>query len=355
MAYTGRNILPDLPTPGNAGVYIATPPADPKLTDTSKKTSTKKKTTKKTPTKKVSSKSSKSSSSSSSSSSAAKKSADGAQVDALKRLLDGGFRSQMDERISNIDKAQREGDALLMSGYNTRLSSLQDLRKDNEMAEGQSSFANLTNRVREAGDVLAQAATQGAGETDQLQAQLIAARNWAANQAEVNRAYHDSRSSNNASIIDLNADTRSARFNLAQQGIGDREQAWATYSNQMTETATQLANILANPYSDRYSADGAKDQLKRMTDTASTVWKSPGVNDDIENWQGVTPARQELLNNSRIMGTTQDTAAKRPEGSTLRDPATDALIKGNPVDPDAGLWDPTKQDGSTNSSKIPRW
>ena len=124
MAYTGRNIIPDLPTPGNAGVYIATPPADPKLTDTSKKTSTKKKTTKK-----VSSKSSKSSSSSSSSSSAAKKSADGAQVDALKRLLDGGFRSQMDERISNIDKAQREGDALLMSGYNTRLSSLQDLPK----------------------------------------------------------------------------------------------------------------------------------------------------------------------------------------------------------------------------------
>ena len=75
MAYTGRDIIPDLPTPGNAGVYIAMPPADPKLTDTSKKTSTKKKTTKKPPTKKVSSKSSKSSSSSSSSSSAAKKSA----------------------------------------------------------------------------------------------------------------------------------------------------------------------------------------------------------------------------------------------------------------------------------------
>ena len=349
-----RNVIPDMPTPGNAGTYIATPPAPaqwakPKASSAPKKTTAKKSSSKKTTAKKSSS------SSSSSSSSAAKKSADGAQVDALKRLLDGGFRSQMDERIANIDRAQREGDALLMSGYNTRLSSLQDLRKDNEMAEGQSSFANLTNRVREAGDVLAQAATQGAGETDQLQAQLIAARNWAANQAEVNRAYHDSRSSNNASIIDLNADTRSARFNLAQQGIGDREQAWATYSNQMTETATQLANILANPYSDRYSADGAKDQLKRMTDTASTVWKSPGVNDDIENWQGITPARQELLNNSRIMGTTQDTAAKRPEGSTLRDPATDALIKGSPTDPGAGLWDPTKQDGSTNSSKIPRW
>ena len=352
-----RNLIPDMPTPGNAGTYIATPPAPaqwakPKASSAPKKTTTKKSSSKKTTTKKSSSSSS---SRSGGGDGGVKKSADGAQVDALKRLLDGGFRSQMDERISNIDKAQREGDALLMSGYNTRLSSLQDLRKDNEMAEGQSSFANLTNRVREAGDVLAQAATQGAGETDQLQAQLIAARNWAANQAEVNRAYHDSRSSNNASIIDLNADTRSARFNLAQQGIGDREQAWATYSNQMTETATQLANILANPYSDRHDANGAKDQLKRMTDTASTVWKSPGVNDDIENWQGITPARQELLNNSRIMGTTQDTAAKRPEGSTLRDPATDALIKGNPIDPGAGLWDPTKQDGSTNSSKIPRW
>ena len=141
-----RMVIPDMPTPGNAGTYIATPPAPvqwakPKASSAPKKTTTKKSSSKKTTTKKSSSSSS---SRSGGGDSGVKKSADGAQVDALKRLLDGGFRSQMDERIANIDRAQREGDALLMSGYNTRLASLQDLRKDNEMAEGQSSFANLT-------------------------------------------------------------------------------------------------------------------------------------------------------------------------------------------------------------------
>ena len=123
-----RNLIPDMPTPGNTGTYIATPPAPvqwakPKASSAPKKTTAKKSSSKKTTAKKSSS------SSSSGGDGGVKKSADGAQVDALKRLLDGGFRSQMDERIANIDRAQREGDALLMSGYNTRLASLQDLRK----------------------------------------------------------------------------------------------------------------------------------------------------------------------------------------------------------------------------------
>lgn len=248
-----------------------------------------------------------------------KKSSDKAQVAALEKLLSEGFAKARDQRIANIQTAHGKGDQILLEGYDTRLKTLLDLRQDNEIAEGASSWANLGNRAREASDILTEIATQGGGETDQMQANLIAARNWAANQMEVNRAYHDSVGSSNNAITDLNADTRSARYNLANQMLSDTEQAWATYQNQMAETATQLGNIYANPYSDSHKADTAG-MWKRMTDAATDVWKNPGVSEDVTGWKGTFQAKQARLNNARLEGATQPSigSAKRPEGSTLR-------------------------------------
>ena len=58
-----RQLIPDMPTPGNAGTYIATPPGPvnwvkPKASSAPKKTTTKKSSSKKTTTKKSSSSSS---------------------------------------------------------------------------------------------------------------------------------------------------------------------------------------------------------------------------------------------------------------------------------------------------------
>ena len=248
-----------------------------------------------------------------------KKSSDKAQVAALEKLLSEGFAKARDQRIANIQTAHGKGDQILLEGYETRLKTLLDLREDNEIAEGASSWANLGNRAREAGDILTEIATQGGGETDQMQANLIAARNWAANQMEVNRAYYDSVGSSNNAITDLNADTRSARYNLANQMLSDTEQAWATYQNQMADTATQLGNIYSNPYSDSHKADTA-DMWKRMTDSATDVWKNPGVGSDITEWKGTFKEKQARLNNARLEGATPPAigSAKRPEGSTLR-------------------------------------
>ena len=62
---------------------------------------------------------------------------------------------------------------------------------------------------------LAQAALQGAGETDTLRGQFMAVRNWDANQADVNRSYFDTTRSINSSLQDLNSDVRQQRVNLA--------------------------------------------------------------------------------------------------------------------------------------------
>lgn len=247
------------------------------------------------------------------------KAADGAQVSALEALLNSGFKSALDQRLANIRQAREQGDSVLMKGYDLRLGGLLDAREDNEMAEATASFANLTNRAREAGDILVQAASQGAGETDQLATQLISARNWLANQTEVNRSYYDSLTSNNSAITDLNLDTRSARYNLANQSMSDEEQAWATYSNQIQDAATQLGNIYGNPYSDSYKKDGGKAAFTKMQTTASEAWKNPGVSAEILDWRGTAQAKQEQLNNHMLASDWDglDTQGK-PEGSTVK-------------------------------------
>ena len=307
------------PTPMSRNIQLpASAPPKPKTT-TKPKTTSKSKTTSSSKSRTTSSSSRSSSSSSSSSSSGGiKKSSDKAQVDALEELLSKGFKSALDKRLANINTAAKQGDEVLMAGYNARLNVLEQLGLDNEKAEGGASWSNLSNRAREASDILTEIAAQGAGETDQLQAQLIAARNWAANQQEVNRSFYDSQSSNFNALTDLNADTRSARYNLANQSMSDREQAWATYQNQMSDASTQLGNIYSNPYSDSYKTD-SKAAWQRMVDTTKDVWTNPGVSDKVRNWQGTSQPRLQQLNNARLEGALPAVGkARRPEGSTLR-------------------------------------
>ena len=326
---------------------IQLPPSAPKTTSKPKTTSSSKSRTTSSSKSRTTSSSSRSSSSSSSSSSSGgiKKSSDKAQVAALEELLTKGFKSALDKRLANIDTAAKQGDEVLMAGYNARLNVLEQLGLDNEKAEGGASWANLSNRAREASDILTEIATQGAGETDQLQAQLIAARNWAANQQEVNRSFYDSQSSNFNALTDLNADTRSARYNLANQSMSDREQAWATYQNQMSDASTQLGNIYSNPYSDSYKTD-SKAAWQRMVDTTKDVWTNPGVSDEVRNWQGTSQPRLQQLNNARLEGALPAVGkARRPEGSTLRWRQASSSGPGSPDGP-VGISGPGGQTGS---------
>ena len=271
----------------------------------------------------TSSKSSKSSSgsgsgSSSSGSGGIKKSSDKAQVAALDTLLKTGFAKARDQKLANVQKVYQQQDDDIFKSFKDRFGSLEKSALDNDKAEADSSFANVVNRAREAGDLVAQAAAQGLGETDNLRSQLMAIRNFDTNQGDINRSYFDTLRSVNTAQTDLIADTRNARINLASDMLGDYEQIWNNYYNQRADAYTQIGNIRANPYSDSYQAN-AGDYAKMATE-ASTVWKNPGVNQSLLDWtgSGATPVKESALINTRAGAAELTPVIKKPEGSTLR-------------------------------------
>ena len=257
-----------------------------------------------------------SASSSSSASSGVKESSDKPQLTALQGLLKGGFAKAREQKLKNAYTLYAAQDKDLVNGYNSRMAGILKNRDDNEKSEVDASFANLSNRARESTDLLAQAASQGAGETDTLKTQLMAIRNWDANQADVNRSYFDTQRSINSSIADLNADTRTARMNLAVDALGDYDQIWTNYYNQRADAYTQMGNIHANPYSD--SHDPKSTAYAGMAKEASSAWKNPGVNKSLQNWKGSVQEQERKLNNSAYKAADTVNNIKRPEGSTLK-------------------------------------
>ena len=243
-----------------------------------------------------------------------KKTDDKQILKALKKLLDGGFAKARNRNLANIDKMYATQDADLLKGYEARAEQLGLARTDNEKSEADASFANLANRARETQDILAQTAEQGAGESDTAKAQLMALQNWDANQGEVNRSYFDTVRSVNNAVNDLNVDTRTARINLATQMLGDKQQAWANYQNQMVETATQAANLRANPYSNAYKKNSGF--YKQVVSNAEDVWKNPGVNKAITNWEGAAKPEEGTLNNTQLGNVATVKQPKKPAGAS---------------------------------------
>ena len=257
-----------------------------------------------------------SASSSSSASSGVKESSDKPQLTALQGLLKGGFAKAREQKLKNTHTLYAAQDKDLVNGYNSRMTGILKSRDDNEKSEVDASFANLSNRARESTDLLAQAASQGAGETDTLKTQLMAIRNWDANQADVNRSYFDTQRSINSSIADLNADTRTARMNLAVDALGDYDQIWTNYYNQRADAYTQMGNVHANPYSDSHNPKSTA--YAGMAKEASSAWKNPGVNKSLQNWKGSVQEQERKLNNSAYKAADTVNNIKRPEGSTLK-------------------------------------
>lgn len=245
-----------------------------------------------------------------------KESSDKAQLAALKELLDKGFAAAREAKLANAKRVYAKQDAAMVTDYNLRVRGLLDSAADNRKAESDASFDNLRNRARETTDLISQAALQGAGETDTLRSQLMAVRNWDANQGEINRAFWDSHRSNQSALTDLNIDTGNARRNLAVETLNDYEQIWTNYHNQRADAYTQMGNIHANPYSD--SHDPKSTAYASMAKEASSTWTNPGVQDSLQNWRGSTTSIEARLNNNQTRAGVTQKAQKRPEGSTLR-------------------------------------
>lgn len=246
-----------------------------------------------------------------------RKSNDSPQVAALKKMLSSSFESARNTKVGNIRLLLGQQDAVLLGDYKKRAASLEGNRSDNDKSEVDASTTNLANRARERGDIMLQASSQGAGESDTLRASLQAVRNWSANQQDVNRSFFDTQRSVNGSIVDLNSDTRTARSNLYGAALSDTEQVWANYYNQRADAYTQLGNIQASKTSDSYLKNSGS--FNSAAKEAASSWKSPGIPKAVRDWAGTTKTSDRTLNNSDpTFAATVGTPRKKPEGATLR-------------------------------------
>ena len=194
----------------------------------------------------------------------------------------------------------------------------------NEEDEGSKSFAAKSNFARERRSLQEQAALQGAGETDQLRAQVQALSNLDANLREVNTAYQDTRESVNNGRRQANITTETARNNA----WGAREEArtkaaedyYANYTQTWTDiqrTAASNTNI-SSDYSTAFKANfGGKDPLKEASKMAGKTreWKAP-KKDWATTWKG--KASKDIGRDVNTGPVVTTTGPQRAEGVTLQ-------------------------------------
>lgn len=250
-----------------------------------------------------------------SASSGIKNSADKNQLSALKTMVDKGHRGVLTQIEKDVNARYLEANNLLARNFNFRTDQLTKARKDNEKNEHDSSFANLSNRAREATDSLAQLAAQGAGETDTLRGQLMSLRNWDANQGEINRSYYDTNRGINNSLVDLIAGTREDLVNAWNGKEDDLGEAYTTYYNQMADSWAKYGNLEANPYSDAYNTKSKA--YSSMAANASKTYDRKGAPKVLTEWAGSVKPTEDLLNNRHERAAETQKKINRPEGATL--------------------------------------
>lgn len=278
-------------------------------------------------------------------------------MDSLRKMVNGLSKVRqagLDSVTQNLQTKMTQIDRT----YNTSLESFRENERNNDAAEGDSSFANQANRAREATELESMTAEHGAGETDTLRAQLQALRNWSANQGDVTRSFFDTQSSINSGITDLNNTTRTSKINEEMSANATRASVWDDYYATMSDTYTQLSNldqqnflltgeITATKDSQKQSRDllGWIDKGKdyedykapkvntklqpvsktnfkspwadKAAETATSVWKDPGVSQTTKNWNGAALRRKRDTGGGQ--GRIYIPKAKKAEGSTLKE------------------------------------
>ena len=246
-----------------------------------------------------------------------------ALVDQQRQLIDA-FATQRDIKLGNIDRAFTDSDARLLENYRTALAGLEGTRANNEKAEADTSFGNVSNAIRERASLLAEAAANGAGESDLLRTQLQALRNYSANQGEVDRSFYDTLQSINNSVTALNNDTANSRTNLYNQREADREAAWANFANQTADAWTQIMNIeSANTNVD---SDTSEAYNRRFADAGSQAaaavrnsYTRQAIPAGWTDWAGKGAAEdRRLTSNNKAATVNLGGPVRRPEGATLR-------------------------------------
>lgn len=244
------------------------------------------------------------------------KSDDSKQVAALRRMIERDFAVARDIKLDNLSRSLKTAKDLLLSNYATRAGTLKGSREDNEKAISDTSFENYANRARERMDILAEAGTLGLGESDTLKSQLMAVRNWSANQGDVDRSYFDTVRSIDSAVVGLNADTRTSLVNAQTQSYNDQAQVWANFHEQQADANTQLGNIESNKYSKQFNA--GSDAFTKAAEAAGGAFKNPDMPSEVKDWTGDSQPLGGRLTNTDAEAAVTNLAQKGPTGAKQR-------------------------------------
>ena len=284
---------------------------------------------------------------------------------ALGRLVGGGKGSHAatrDNALKMLDEALGAKLAQLQKTFDLASADFAVNLRDNEKSESDSSFSNLTNRAREKQDLVTQALSQGAGESDVLKSQLQALRNWSVNQGDINRSFFDTRTSINAGITDLNTSTQQSRMNEELSTNMAKADRWDDFYESMADSYSDMANLDQSNYllsgeiaaaeKQRGYSEGVLNWLNegknfadyetprlatmaaakaapyesKYADLAAqmtgSTWKNPGLSNETKNWEGMAQSQTTLTNtqpwNAQDNTESGTPTKKRPEGATLR-------------------------------------
>lgn len=295
----------------------------------------------------------------------AKKLTNTQSLDALRKLVGGGEGSHAgvrDSALAALDEALKEKLGQITRTFESSMEDFGVNLRDNEASEHDSTFANFANRAREKQDLVTQALSQGAGESDVLRTQLQALRNWSANQADVNRSFFDTRASVNAGITDLNNATQTGMMNEEMSTNAARGSRWDDYYEAQSNTYSDMADLDQNNYLLQAETDATERQkgvatgLLKWLDggknaedykpptlkstaaaappeytseyaalaaqAAGSSWQNPGVSASTREWEGGQQSTGGL--NTAQLWNAQDNVGlgapktRRPEGATLR-------------------------------------
>jgi hypothetical protein len=255
------------------------------------------------------------------------------QAQALRQAIRVDFASARDNNLADISQTLNQTLTSLRSDADARARQFLTAASDTEKATGDVAERGISNAIRERQDAMVGILEQGAGETDAMRAMLMSARNWQANAAESNRAYFDTINTVNASINDLNVDTRAAMAGQWSGAEAARDEVWQTFYNNRGQAFTQLGNVLGQQ-ADLYAqakemgVKPPKGAEKDAEDAMKKAFKDSAVEAGMGYTQQATPESitgytgQELVkarqSNTDLAAAMVFEPVAKAEGATLR-------------------------------------
>lgn len=246
-------------------------------------------------------------------------------IDALLGGL-AGYAKGRDTQISNAQLVLERTLRGIGANYAATVGDYEETLDLNEQDEAGKSATAVQNRARERMSLLEQAAAQGAGETDQLRAQLQAFQNYDANALEIARAFYDTQRAVNSQIAGANAQAENARRNAALQQQEQIGQAWDNYYKNYSDTWTNIQRTaagntnIASDYSVEFKPNfGGKDPVKEAARYAGMTYKQEDKDEEwYASFDGRIEGRDTRTTSPNRAAAVSIQAPRAAEGATLR-------------------------------------